>query len=226
MTNIKQLTCLLFVGLQLSLISCKKEEAIELQDFNFDTQVSTYVSAKNRYKTYDNYYQIKSEVIGVDTIYDGEFIGAEKPIRIEYRQDVFSYDDVLARFDDFDFNAVNFATTLDGKIMVMNGIVGRISLNETQQFVGLLNKNYGEAKKSTGNFIKSYDIYTWELKDRIIKYCVVETDESNVLKIGADTPQKTDKKESILQAYLFIVKKEYANQIIGQMSSGDLLYCN
>ncbi|MDP0977749.1 hypothetical protein, partial [Klebsiella pneumoniae] len=70
------LICLLF------LTSCKKEKAIELQDFNFNNKASAYFSDKDKYKTYDNYYQVKSEVIGVDTISDGAFIGSEKPVRI------------------------------------------------------------------------------------------------------------------------------------------------
>lgn len=223
----KKITFLIFVSILSFLTNCKKEEAIELEDFNFNTKTSTYVSAKNKYKTYDNYYQIKSEVIGADTIYDGEFIGSEKPIRIEYRQNIFSYNDVLARFDNFDFNAINFATTLDGKIMVFNGVAGRISQKEAQQFVELLNKKYGKTEKSKGSFIKPYDIYTWPLKDRIIKYCVISDDESNTLKIVADKEiLKEDKIASHFKAYIFIVKKEYTNQIIGKMESGDLLYCN
>ncbi|WP_426479315.1 hypothetical protein ACP3T3_07650 [Chryseobacterium sp. CBSDS_008] len=216
------LICLLF------LTSCKKEQAIELQDFNFNNKTATYFSHKDKYKTYDNYYQIKSEVIGVDTIYDGEFIGSEKPIRIEYRQEIFSNKDVLARFDDFDFNAINFATTVDGKMMVFNAVAGEISLKETKKFIALLDEKYGKSKISQEAFIKPYDIYTWRLVDRIIKYCVVPDDESNTLRIEAgQTNKSTDngKKKSHIKAFLYIVKNEYANQIIGKMSSGDLLYC-
>lgn len=132
--------CLLF------LTSCKKEKAIELQDFNFNNKTSTYFSDKDKYKTYDNYYQIKSEVIGVDTISDGEFIESEKPIRIEYRQEIFSHEDVLARFNDFDFNAINFATTLNNRMMVFNAVAGDISLKEAKKFVEFLDQNMGSQK--------------------------------------------------------------------------------
>jgi len=215
--------CLLF------LTSCKKEKVIELQNFNFNNKTSTYFSDKDKYKTYDNYYQIKSEVIGVDTISDGEFIGSEKPIRIEYRQEIFSNKDVLARFDDFDFNAINFATTIDDKMMVFNAVAGEISLKETEKFVELLDEKYGKSKVSKETFIKPYDIYTWRLADRIIKYCVVTDDESNTIKIEDDQENKkinNGKKNSHIRAFLYIIKNEYASQVIGKMSSGDLLYCN
>lgn len=208
--------------------SCKKEEAVELQDFDFNKKTSAYFSDKDKYKTYDHYYRIKSEVIGVDTISDGEFIGSEKPIRIEYRQEIFSNDDVLARFDDFDFNAINFATTVDNRMMVFNAVAGNISLKETQKFVELLDEKYGKSKKTRESFIKPYEIYTWLLKDRIIKYCVVSEDESNTMKIEVDEKGNSIKsgvKHPHLKAYIYIIKNEYANQIVGQMSSGDLLYC-
>ena len=189
---------------------------------------SVYFFDKDQYKTYDNYYQIKSEVIGVDTIYDGEFIGAEKPVRIEYRQTIFSNKDVLARFDDFEFNAINFATTIKGKMMVFNAVAGNITLKETERFVELLDEKYGKSKKSNENFIEPYDVYTWKLKDRIIKYCIVADDEKNTMKIEVDEKNNSIKnrvKEPHLKGYIYIIKNEYAQQIIGEMSSGDLLYC-
>ncbi|WP_027388666.1 hypothetical protein [Chryseobacterium gregarium] len=213
----------------LFLTNCKKEEAIELQDFNFNNKTSAYFSDKDKYKTYDNYYQIKSEVIGADTIYDGEFIGSEKPVRIEYKQEMFSYNDVLARFDDFNFNAINFATTLEGKMMVFNAVAGKISSKETEKFVELLDGKYGKSKKTKETFIKPYDIYTWQLKDRIIKYCIVGDNENNTMKIETDETGSSinnGAKEPHLKAYLYIIKNEYAKQIIGIMSSGDLLYCD
>lgn len=215
--------------LALLLISCKKESAIELENFNLDSKLSTFVSDKNKHKTYTNYYQIKSEIIGADTVSDGEFIGSEQPIRIDYKQQTFSYKDVIARFGDFEFNAINFATTVTGKLMVFNAVAGKISPEETQNFVQLLNDKYGKAVKTKGDFIKPFDIYTWQLKDRIIKYSVVSEDDSNNLKITTDQNQQTMKesnKETYLKAYVYIIKKEYADQVIGEMSSGDLLYCD
>jgi hypothetical protein len=221
--NISVLCILIF------LTSCKKEEAVELEDFNFNNKTSAYFSDKDKYQTYDNYFKIKSEVIGVDTISDGEFIGSEKPIRIEYRQEIFSNDDVLARFDDFDFNAINFATTIKGDVMVFNAVADKISLKEANRFVEFLDKKYGKSKKVREHFIKPYDLYTWQLKDRIIKYGVVTNDGTNTMKIEADESDgsiKSGISEPHIRAYIYIIKKEYADQVIGKMSSGDLLYCD
>jgi hypothetical protein len=215
--------------LALLLIGCNKEPAIELENFNLNSKLSTFVSAQNKHKTYTNCYQIKSEIIGADTVSDGEFIGSEQPVRIDYKQQMFSYEDVIARFGDFEFNAINFATTVTGKLMVFNAVAGKISLKETQSFVQLLNDKYGKAAKTKGEFIKPFDIYTWQLKDRIVKYCVVSGDESNTLKVIADKDRQTikeGKQETYLKAFIYIVQKEYADQVIGKMSSGDLLYCD
>jgi len=222
---IKQHRLLLFA---LLLAGCKKEPAIELENFNLDSKASTFVSAKNKHKTYTNYYQIKSEIIGADTVSDCNFIGIEQPVRIDYKQQTFSRQDVIARFGDFEFNAINFATTVNGKLMVFNGVAGKISLQETQSFVEQLNEKYGKAAKTKAEFIKPFDIYTWQLKDRIIKYCVVSADDGNTLKISTDKDGDTSKegnKKTYLQAYIYIIKKAYADQVIGKMSSGDLLYC-
>jgi len=226
---IKQHPLFFFVLLFFLMISCRKESAIELEDFNLDSKLSTFVSAKNKHKTYTNYFEIKSEIIGADTVSDGEFIGSEQPIRIDYKQQVFSKEDVIARFGDFEFNAINFATTITGQLMVFNGVAADISLKQTQSFVRLLNEKYGKAATTKGSFIKPFDIYTWKLKDRIIKYCVVPDDDSNTLKVVVDKDQQSIKernKEAYFKGFLYIIKKEYADQVIGKMDSGDLLYCD
>lgn len=133
---------LLFINFTLLFMSCEKEKAIELENFNFDTKISTFISDKNKYENYENYYKIKNLVIGADTIVDGEFIGSEEPIRIDYKRDIISYNDIIARFDEYDFNAINFATTLNGKIMIFNGVDNKITIKETQKFVELLNNKY------------------------------------------------------------------------------------
>jgi len=218
---------LLFISFPLVLIGCKKEKAIELEDFNFNTKVSTFISDKNKYETYDNYYKIKNEVIGADTIVDGEFIGSEKPVRIEYTRDISSANDIIARFDEYDFNAINFATTLDGKIMIFNGVASKTSLKDTQKFVELLNEKYGKSTKTKGHFVKPFDVYTWLLKDRIIKYSVVANDDSNTMKIEVNELKNTiknNKQESHIEAYIFIIKKEYQNELVGKITGGDFVY--
>ena len=159
---------------------------------------------------------------------DGEFIGSEKPIRIDYKRDITSYNDVIARFGQYDFNAINFATTLNGNIMIFNGVASKISRKETDKFVELLNEKYGKSTKTKGNFItQTFNIYTWQLKDRIIKYSVVTNDESNTLKIDLNKSKETienQSKKPHIEAYLFIIKKDYKEKILGKLTGGDFVY--
>lgn len=217
------------------MISCKgqekalSDEPLRLENFDFNTKISTLLPDKNKSKNYDGYYEIKSGVIVVDTIKDGDYTGSEKPIRIEYREKGYSSEDILATFEDFNFNAINLATTLEGNIMVVNALIGEISLKETQRFVKLLDKKFGKSTKTKGDFIKPFDIYTWEYKDRIIKYSIVEDDERSTLKIVVDKENKiiiNEKKEPHFEAYIYLIKKEYADKVIGKMRTGDLIYCD
>lgn len=226
---------LIFLNLLIIFTSCNgqikpiDEEPLDLENFEFNTKFTTLIPDKNKSKNYNGYYKVKSELIEVDTIKDGDFIGSEKQIRIEYREKSYSSGDTLAKFEDFDFNAINLVTTLDGNIMVVNALVGEISLKEAQSFIKLLDRKYGKAKKTKGEFIKPFDIFTWEFKDRIIKYCIVGDDESNMLKIVVDKENNTienGKREPHLEAYIYLIKKEYADKVIGKMGTGDLIYCD
>lgn len=194
------------------------EASLQLENFDFNTKLSTLLPEETKSKEYAGYYKVKSEMIEVDTISDGEFIGSEKPVRVEYRQRSFSTRDVLANFDDFEFNAINLVTDMNGKLMLINGVAGETDKGKTEDFVSKLNKKYGNSKKTKGEFVgQNFDIYTWHLKDRIIRYCVVFDDEKSTLKIGGD-------KNPHYQSYLYVIKKEFQNQIFGKVNSGDFVY--
>ncbi|MDP9955401.1 hypothetical protein J2X97_001038 [Epilithonimonas hungarica] len=194
------------------------EESLQLENFDFNTKISTLLPKETKSKEYAGYYKVKSEMIEVDTVADGEFIGSEKPVRIEYRQRSFSTRDVLANFDDFEFNAINFVTNMDGKLMLINAVAGETDKGKTEDFVSNLNKKYGNSKNTKSEFVgQDFDIYTWQLKDRIIRYCMVFDDEKSTLKIGGE-------KNPHYQSYLYVIKKEFQNQIFGNVSSGDFVF--
>ena len=194
------------------------EASLQLENFDFNTKISTLLPEETKSKEYAGYYKVKSEMIEVDTVSDGEFIGSEKPVRIEYRQRSFSTRDVLTNFDDFEFNAINLVTNIDGKLMLINGVAGESDKGKMKDFVSKLNKKYGNSKKTKGEFAgQDFDIYNWQLKDRIIRYCVVFDDGKSTLTIG-------NEKKSHYQSYLYVVKKEFQNQIFGKVSSGDFVY--
>jgi hypothetical protein len=227
---------LLLLAILLFIISCNgnktpkakslSEETLELENFDFDTKISTLVPEKNKKVTkYGEHYELKSEMMIVDTITNGD---SGQPIRIRYNPLSYTLEDAMAKFDEFDFNAISLETTLGGKIMAVNGLVEKISLSETQVFIDLLNKKYGKAIQTKGDFVRPFDIFTWQLKDRIIKYCIVINNETNTMKIVVDNENKEikkGKKEQYFGAYIYLIKNEYAEKLIGKMG-GKFSYCD
>lgn len=230
--------CLLLPAMLAFLVACDgqknrmaaslAEEPLQLEQFDFNTKLATLLPEETRSKEYSGYYKVKSEMLEVDTVSDGEFIGSEKPVRIEYRQRSFSSRDILANFGSSKFNALNFATSLDGEIMLINAVAGQTDKEQSRDLIETLDKKYGKATPSQGEFInRKFDMYTWQLKDRIIRYSLVLDNEENTLKIEVDNEQKTIKngeKEPHYQGYLFIIRKGYEDNIFGKASSGDFVY--
>ncbi|MCD8408644.1 hypothetical protein LNI96_12030 [Tenacibaculum dicentrarchi] len=233
-------------SLSLFFLSCNEkaigEKPLVLENFKFETKITTLFPEKYKSKYSEKYYEIPSSfqtsLFNKDTIYEYDYIidsidinrynKIKKPKWIEYHKNSYSTGDILAVFENFEFNTVNLATTLDNKIMVMNGLVHSLSKKETQNFIELLNKTYGKATITVVPFFKPYDIYTWTLEDRIIKYCFISDNESNTMKIIVDKENNTienGKKNTHYKAYIYLIKKEYAKKIIGKMKIGDLSYC-
>ena len=204
------------------------KEAVQLENFDFNTKISTLLPADTKSKDYAGYYQVKGEFIQIDTIADDNFIGKEKPLRIEYRQRSYSSRDVLAKVDDYEYNAVNLATTLDGKIMLISAVVGKTTINDSNDLVAYLTKKYGKPVKTNGDFAsKNFDIYTWQLKDRMIRYSMVLDNEESTLKIEVDQERKQIKggdKNPHYTGYIFVIKNEYKDKIFEYPSSGDFVY--
>ncbi|MFI0430157.1 hypothetical protein [Mariniflexile sp. HMF6888] len=215
-------------GQKNSLVTSIAEAPLQLENFDFNTKLSTLLPEKTKSKEYHGYYQLKSEMMEVDTISDGAFVGSEKPIRIEYKQQSFSSRDILAKFGNEKFNAVNLVTTMDGKIMLVNALIGETDVAKTKRFVETLDKKYGVGVKSKGEFIdQSFDIYTWTLKDRIIRYSLVIDNEANTLKIEVDEENKkimNGEKKAHYKGYIYVVKSEYKDQIFGEVGSGDFVF--
>jgi len=203
------------------------KQALNLENFDFETKFSTLIPDRNKVDI--GYYEVKTTTLVADTIYGDGYFTPEEPLRIEYRRIMSSTGKTLAKFGNFKFNAFNLITTIDGKMMLVNALAQNISLEETQRFIKQTNEKYGEATKTIGEFMnESYDIFTWELEDRIIKYSIVHDDESNALKFVVDEDNNTireGEKVPHFNAYIYLIKKEYADEIMSKRGSGDLLYC-
>jgi len=204
------------------------KEPVQLENFDFNTKISTLLPAAMKSKEYAGYYQAKGEFIEIDTISDDNFVEDEKPVRIEYRQRSYASRDVLAKFDDHEYNAVNLATTMDGKIMLISAVVGNTTIDDTNDLAAYLTKKHGKPVKSKGEFAnKNFDITTWQLKDRMIRYSLVLDNEDNTLKIQADQGSKQitgGEKTPHYTGYIFVIKNEYKDKILENRSSGDFVY--
>lgn len=227
---------LLLLAILTFIVSCQNTEkknldknALELENFNFETNRSTILSEKDSIEGDPGYYKLKSETIKADTIFYSISEGmknTDTPVKIEYHQYGFSQGDYLAKFGDFYFNGINFTTTPDGKMMMMNGFVDKIEQKESEKFIKVLDEKYGKAIKTTGRFFGSFDAYKWELNDRIIRYCTVWDNEENTIKLEESNGTLTfGEKEPHFKALIFIINKKYKNEILGGNSgSGEFVY--
>jgi hypothetical protein len=202
---------------------------LDLEKFDFSTKMSTLLPESTKNKENSDWYRVKNMSMSRDTVFSDEYGSDPKPKWLEYRNRSSSSGDTIASFLDLQFNSANFATTIDDKIMVANGIVSEISESEYKKLVTVLNTKYGVAVKTQGEFFKPFDIYTWTLKDRIIKFVPLFDDERSTMKIVVDKDNKTisnAEKTPHYRALLYVIDKKYADQVIGKFNTGDLLYCD
>lgn len=192
------------------------EEPLQLNNFSFRTHISTLLPDKAKSKDFDGY-DIKSEGLEVKTISidnELEYYGNENPVKYVYQQFTYSYDETLAKFDDYEFNAINFITTNKGKIMAVNVIIDQVTLNKAQKIIQILDKKYGASKKTKGFTSEEFAIYTWSLKDRMIRYSIVQADKLN------------EKDADLYCGRLYIIDNTKTNDVLGKVSSGDFIYLN
>ncbi|WP_306349716.1 hypothetical protein [Flavobacterium sp. '19STA2R22 D10 B1'] len=219
---------------------------LDLEQFSFDLNVATFYPKKYILKNNPEYYEIpihnnlglekKVQLIKKDTLFtkydvfsDLSFEKDKVPRWIVYNRKNYSNFDTLATYGKYTFQALNILTTLDQKVAIINGLMGYIDQKDANEFIQYLNTKYGKAIKTEGKFIEKTDVYTWETNDRILKYCIAFQEEKNTLVIEVDKDNKTLKngeKNPHFEAYFFILKKEYAPQLIGKIDSSDFLYCD
>lgn len=135
---------------------------------------------------------------------------------------------MLVKFDDFKFSAINFVTTLDQRLMLINGVNGKVSKREVDRFIKMMTSKYGAVEQTKGSSAKPSQIYTWELPDRTIKYVVVPRDKTSNLEIDLTDGQKSagsEGKSRFMETYLFVINKRYTEALVGNLTSGDLSYC-
>lgn len=226
--NILPMRLLVFLMIPLFLMSCNNEPkgfgkgALGLDSLDFSLNVVRF---------YDDpmlYNPAGDVLIKKDTLTESMGWDDERPAGIVYNQVSFINSKIVARYRGLSCFGMHMATTLDNKLMAVNAIVAEISKADNDKFIGAMNERYGVAEKRSDQFIRTeYDIYRWQLEDRIIQYSPIYTDEENVLKLklSEEGIQEGEAKPHY-RGYLYIVKNEYKDSVMGKIHSGDFLYCD
>ena len=210
------------------------ESPLQLKSLDLNLKITDLLPDKYKSKQFDDYYDIPSDsahtnLLKKEIIFKDPYSDKKTPKWIEYHQQGSSSVDTMAVFDKFVFNTMNIVTTPDNKLMVFNGLIDEVGKKENDDFIRMLDGLYGNHVKTKGEFAKNtFDIYTWKLSDRTIKYAVVYDDESNTMKIEVDKVNNTIQnaaKEPHYQGYIYIIDKAHEKEVVGQMGRGDLIFC-
>jgi len=201
---------------------------LQLEAIDLSTTIHSLLPTDVQDNQHPELYTVKSLSIQVDTAYTG-YPEERRPKWLEYRAVSYTRRDTMLYFGDFGFNVPNFVTALDGRLMVVNGTLMQVSDAQSEAFVRFMNQKYGQAVKSTGEFLSFFDVHTWTLGDRLIKYCQIYENDNGALRITMDADKKPvaggEKQRPHYKGFLFVISRAYAEQVVGKMNTGDLLFC-
>lgn len=238
------LAMMLFTGLQLPACASRPgplgEGTIRLDDFDFSTPICEILPERYKNTEYgDDFYQVPSSSglgwngYGKET---RRALDTDEALWIEYKHGSSTSIDQYLSMAGLICNAANFATTLDGRIFVASGYIDELTQAENDDFIAQLSKRYGEPVHTQESFCSDYDLYTWTLKDRTIKYAVVTTDDSNALilemerndagKLFPTGPGKHEHR-TYHQGRIFVIDAAWKDRFLASdhYPSGDFVYC-
>ena len=207
------------------------DEPLNLESFNFDTKISDLYPDKNISKNHKDSYEIKSTagsnlVLKERTVED-EYDEDPKAISIEYRQQSSTSTDALAVFENQKFQKINVATTIKGKIKVINAVAEELTAQLSKDLIKKLVNKYGKAKKLKNKWNEEFSMYEWIENDRIIRFVSAFNDESATLKFVIDKEKQTitsGEKKPHYVGYLFIINPALKDEVYGKMKVGDFNY--
>jgi hypothetical protein len=207
------------------------EEPLNLESFSFDTKISDLYPEKNKRKDYKGCYVIKgalrSQLVVTDTTFANQDVKNKKAIGIEYRQQSSTSIDTMAVFENQKFQKINVATTIEGKIKIINAVADELTEQESQELIKKLVKKYGNLKKLKNNWNEKFTMYEWVKNNRIIRLVSAYNDESTTMKLVIDNDKKTitsTEKETYYVGYLFIINQALKDEVFGKMKTGDFVY--
>jgi hypothetical protein len=228
---------LLFLADLLMLVSCHGQTKaigdapLNLEKFNFDTKIADLYPDKYKSAEYKGYYEINgamsSHLVQQDSTYTDDYSEDEKAIGLEYRQQSSTSIDKMAVFGNQIFNKINVATTLDGKIKVVNAVAEEFTEQQSAALIKNLVKRYGAAKQLKNRWDETLTMYEWTAEHRIIRFVTAFKDGSGTIKLVMDKNKQlvsSDEKDEHYVGYLFIINPNFKNEIFGKMKIGDFLY--
>lgn len=213
------------------------EQTLDISDFDFSTPLATLLPERYIDAEYGaDWYNIPSADGDTNFMRRDTVIGwhTNEPLWVEYLQMGTCSVDAHICFEGHIFNATNLITGLDGRIGVIAGQAAWDTKEACETLIERTTKRHGTPKHTTEQFCnKPYDLFTWTLDDRTIKYAVVGTDESNILKLEIDRDAdghlidlREGERKQRSQSYIYVFDKGWAEKLseAGQ-ASGDFVYC-
>ncbi len=193
------------------------ETPLILDTLNFSLDVRRFYSDED----------FKKGRIKKDTVFTSkEDENPNQPAIINYSQKVSYLKDTLALMGNQPFCTIHTLTTIDNKLMGISAETKSITQKESDNFIKFLTIKYGQYRKDTSKFVDKYEVYLWQLNDRIIQYSPM-IDKTVKLTLSIDNSKETNTKEQsepLYKGYIFIAKKDFTNQIVDNIMSGIFVY--
>lgn len=214
----------IFLGCQ-SQVKPIGEAILDLENFNFNTKISTLYPEKYKSEEYKNTYIMKgfnsNEIfVTIDSTYIWE-----KNSSLEYLQGNSSSLDSIAIFGNHIFQKVNAMSADDGKIKIINGVSYWTSKTSADNFLKLLNEKYGKPTKLINGWKNELILYQWEANNRVIRFVSNpnnDIDDFNKQYKLINENFKPTKQEPQFDCYLFIINSAYKEEVFEQTNfSGD-----
>ncbi len=197
-------------------------EKIENNDYSESeiNQFDEYLSKFNNFKW-----------IKVDTIYEGYFFDNTGDIvGIQYNMRSWTPNDSLAFYDQMYFESINMMIDVKGEFMALTAVNESQSENAFKNLLDYIEQQNGKAKVRSNDFFGSYNVYSWELEDRLLAIASKYDNKKNTLKLEIEIDEnngvKIDTtKNPTINTRLFILNNKFKqDSILKQLTSGDWLY--
>ncbi|MDR2272055.1 MAG: hypothetical protein LBF27_14210 [Sphingobacterium sp.] len=167
------------------------------------------------------------ETIAVDSVFvDDIFAPSKQLVGLQYNMKSHTLGDSLALYGNMHFEGLNMMRSKEGNFMALVATKENENEEAFRTLLARLEKKYGKAKITEKDFFGGYNVYSWQLQDRLIAISSKHNDKSNELKVAIDTDRKTidTAKHATIDTKFFLLSNKYRQAISGNLKSGAWLY--